>query len=342
MFAPPTIFCRAQFPRQITQIAAFANIANPVQVIREGHSRFRFSTSPSPWEALRRPDPPTLACTRDHTGTPTDAKVPVSDTRRCRAPSRPPCLPRVALGRPPRRPPPPETWTKQTKTTSPGCCSGRRPLSQRPRPPGPASKGAWTASPRAGHGPARLYSSTTYYTSPRRVSSSRESRSENSTADGCIRNKKSTKVMEGIYTSHTSGTRRDPSTPPAAASAGVGREGRHCARPPGRTPSRVTRQSDLGQRGRGLPGRGPLACPRIRKPVTRPWDSGLGGRGLAPDPPQLPGPVTRPWDSASAAAASPEHKRPPPPKPRAAAAFPLEIFAAAGGRQGLAPKGPQR
>src|ERR1700710_2063973 len=39
-----------------------------------------------------------------------------------------------------------------------------------------------------------------------------------------------------IYTSHTSGTRispqwRAPSTPPAAASAGVGREGRHCAAP---------------------------------------------------------------------------------------------------------------
>jgi hypothetical protein len=152
MFAPPSIFRRARFQRQITQIAAFASIAAPVQVTREGHGRFRFSTSPSPRMALRRPGPPILACTHDHTGTPTNAEVPVSDTRWCRAPGHPPCLPRGALGQPPPAGTPRDIG-ETIKNHVARLLLGRRPLSQRPRPPDPASKRAWTASSRVGARP---------------------------------------------------------------------------------------------------------------------------------------------------------------------------------------------
>jgi hypothetical protein len=58
MFAPPTFFCRVDFARQITQIAAFPYIAPAILVIWEGLGRFRFPTSPSPLEAFWAADPP--------------------------------------------------------------------------------------------------------------------------------------------------------------------------------------------------------------------------------------------------------------------------------------------
>jgi len=60
MFVAPTFFCRVDFARRITQIAAFPYCASLVQVIWEGLGRFRFSTSPPPSQAVEAAGPPNL------------------------------------------------------------------------------------------------------------------------------------------------------------------------------------------------------------------------------------------------------------------------------------------
>lgn len=85
MFAPPTFFCQVIFVRQITQIAALPYNASPVQVIQGGLGRFRFSTSPSPWEAFEVADPPSLGHTPNTLGalqgTPARGEGPTSRGR---------------------------------------------------------------------------------------------------------------------------------------------------------------------------------------------------------------------------------------------------------------------
>jgi hypothetical protein len=108
-------------------------------------------------------------------------------------------------------------------------------------------------------------------------------------------------------------------------------------RPPGVTGGRILGSAAAGPRGSPTQ----THRSRVRGPVTRPWAL----RRPRPGPQ-----VTRPWDSASAAAAFATKNTRPPPKSRAAAAFPLEIFAAAGRPvvcpsrrlRGRVPKGPRR
>jgi hypothetical protein len=166
---------------------------------------------------------------------------------------------------------------------------------------------------------------------------------------------KFTKLMEGIYTSRPP---RNPgtSTPPrwrspvdALRRRGPGRHGSGPEGHPGVALGQTTaaaprgyRRSDFWQRGRRPQGVTHADAPLPRAGPCYPA-LGLGrsgGRGLAP----------RPWDSASAAAAFAAQNTRPPPKSRAAAAFPLEIFAAAGRPvvcpsrrlRGRVPKGPRR
>jgi hypothetical protein len=127
MLAPPTVFSRTEFPWHITQIAASASIATPVQVTREGHGRFRPPTSPSPrgYRRCSRPPPTETGVPRPCSGAcPRCSGPPANYTPRCRPSSaggrlvsgrRYPALYPVSPRRPPGRQgpgarPEPSTW----------------------------------------------------------------------------------------------------------------------------------------------------------------------------------------------------------------------------------------
>jgi len=121
MFEPPRFFCRVRFVRQTTQIAALPYNAALGLVMPEGHSRFRFSTSPSPLGASPWQRGPYSGDTNRDTGVPTNFGRP--RTARDRAlgrgagPRRRDRGTRLAVGRPPAEPrapgkkPPASGWT---------------------------------------------------------------------------------------------------------------------------------------------------------------------------------------------------------------------------------------